>query len=126
MTQGDVDTCYEWRPLKLLTISNIHSYHHYQSIWMPGLGESLLCEREPTNFNDRYEAVSVVKGDIIVGHLSRVISQICWPFLLRNGTIDSYCTVTGAKNLNGIIFIAKKCSRGSNTFVNLVCSGCKS
>ena len=34
--------------------------YHYQSIWMRGLGESLLCEREPTNFNDRY-AVSVVK-----------------------------------------------------------------
>ena len=75
MTQ-DVDTYYEWRPLKLLIISNIRGYHHYQSIWISRLGESLLCKREPTNFNDRYEAVSVVKGDIIVGHLPRVISQI--------------------------------------------------
>ena len=52
-------------------------------------GESLLCEREPTNFNDRC-AVSVVKNDIIVGHLPGVISRICSLFLLRNGTID--CT----------------------------------
>ena len=36
---------------------------------MLGLGESLLCEREPINFNDRY-AVSVVKDDIIIARAS--------------------------------------------------------
>ena len=35
VTQVDVDVCYEWRPLK--STSCIRGYHHYQSIWMPGL-----------------------------------------------------------------------------------------
>ena len=47
--------------------SCIRGYHHYQSIWMPGL------VYEGTN--DRY-AVSVVKDDIIVGHLPRAISHL--------------------------------------------------
>ena len=36
VTQVDVDVCYEWGPSKLQVVF----YHHYQSIWMPGL----VCE----------------------------------------------------------------------------------
>jgi len=33
--------------------SCIHGFHHYQNIWTPELGESLICKRELTNANDR-------------------------------------------------------------------------
>ena len=38
----------------------VRGYHVYQAIWTAGIGEELLCEREPTNAVDRY-AVAVVK-----------------------------------------------------------------
>lgn len=46
--------------------------HHYQRIWTP---EYLACERELTNPNDRY-AVSIVKGNVIIGHLPRAQSKM--------------------------------------------------
>ena len=70
--QVDVDTCYEWRPSKLRCI---RGYHHYQSIWMPGL----ICEGNQLIF--MIDTVSVVK-DGITGHLPRAISQIYSLFLL--------------------------------------------
>ena len=63
-----INTEYMDKTLQAYT-SCICGYHHYQSIWIPELGEPLLCEREPTNA--RYAAVSVVKDDIIIGYLSR-------------------------------------------------------
>ena len=107
--------------------SCIHGYHHYQSIWIPELGDSLLCEREPTNFNDRY-AVSVVKDDIIIGYLPKAIPWICSIFLLRNGTID--CTVVGTRRYLAdlpqggleipckLIFNGKCKDRGKKAFVS--------
>ena len=74
--------------------SVIRGHHNYQRIWTPELGEYLVCEREPTNVNDRY-AVAVVKDDVIVGHLPRAQSKIYSLFLLRNGTID--CVVIGSR-----------------------------
>ena len=71
--------------------SVIHGHHHYQMIQTPELG---VCEREPTNLNDRY-AVVVVKDDIIVGHLPGAQSKIYSLFLHKNGTID--CIVMGAR-----------------------------
>ena len=50
--------------------SVIRDHHNCKRIWTPELGEYSVCEREPTNVNDRY-AVAVVKDDIIVGHLPR-------------------------------------------------------
>ena len=93
MTSVNVDVRYEWEPSKsqVVFVATILS--------MPELGESLLCEREPTNFNDRCMAVSVVKDDIISLGI----------FLLRNGTID--CTQCGNKKYSkGILFIATKFS----------------
>ena len=67
---------------------DLRNYKLYS--WLPSLSKYMdartcfICEgMEPTNFNDRY-AVSVVKDDIIVGHLPRLgaISRICSLFLL--------------------------------------------
>ena len=74
--------------------SVIRGHHIYHRIWTPELGECLVCEREPTNVNDRY-AVAVVKDDVAVGHLPRAQSKIYSLFLLRNGTID--CIITGPR-----------------------------
>ena len=54
----------------------------------------MVCEREPTNVNDRY-AVAVVKDNVIIGHLPRAQLKIYLLFLLRNGTID--CIVIGSR-----------------------------
>jgi len=63
-------------------------------MWTAGIGEFLVCEREPMNSSDRY-AVAVLKDDVVVGHLPRHLSRILSLFLFRNGTID--CVVTGVR-----------------------------
>ena len=49
----------------------------YTRLWAAMVGEKLACEREPTNPTDRC-AVAVVKSGIIIGHLPRMISKVCW------------------------------------------------
>ena len=55
--------------------SCIRDYHIYKDIWSSTVGEHLICEREMLNSTDRY-AVAVLKDDIIIGHLPRVMSRI--------------------------------------------------
>ena len=78
VTQVDVDACYERGPLKVQVVFVVTI-----TIKVYGCQNLFVCEGEPTNFNDRY-AVSVVKDNIIVGHLPRLgaISWICLLFLL--------------------------------------------
>ena len=66
MTQVDVDACCEWRPSKLQVVFVV-------TITIKVYGCQDLFVKGP---NDRY-AVSVVKEDIIIGHLPRAISWIC-------------------------------------------------
>ena len=57
-------------------------------------GERLGVEREGGNTNDsRSYAVSIIKDDLIVGHVPREMSLICWHFLGHGGTMA--CEVTG-------------------------------
>ena len=51
-----------------------------------------ICEREALNPNERY-AVAVMKNDIVISHLQRVLSQICSLFIARGGAIT--CVVSG-------------------------------
>ena len=74
--------------------SCVRGYHIYQSVWIPVLGEDLICLREPFNSVDRY-AVCVKKDNDIIGHLPRKISRICLLFLRRGGSIS--CIVTGRR-----------------------------
>ena len=60
--------------------SSIRGYHIYKDIWDPRMGEKLSCLQEPGNVHDIY-AVSVMKGDDIVGHVPRNISYLCYFFL---------------------------------------------
>ena len=81
MAEWEMDSC-------------IRGYHVYQSVWMPVLGEELICHREPFNSVDRY-AVCVKKDDSIIGHLPKNISRICSLFLRRGGSIS--CIVAGSR-----------------------------
>ena len=74
--------------------SCIRGYHICQLVWMPVLGEDLICLREPFNSVNRY-AVCVKKDDNIVGHLPKKILRICSLFLRRGGSIN--CIVTGRR-----------------------------
>ena len=72
----------------------IRGYHVYRHIWDAAVGETLVCEREPTNDKDRY-AVAVKKCGTIVGHMPKKLSRLGSLFLLRGGAI--VCTVIGRK-----------------------------
>ena len=61
--------------------SFIQGYHAYQDVWQPVVGEVLLSQREPSNMKDS-QAVSVMKSNLIVGHVpanlfSHFISRTC-------------------------------------------------
>ena len=73
----------------------VRGYHVYQAIWPnPYMGEQLQCQEEYGNPHDMY-AVSVIRDDVIVGHLPRNISTPCHMFLHFGGTIES--AVNGAR-----------------------------
>ena len=55
--------------------SGVRGYRIYQDLWKPSIGENLVAKREFNNPMDKH-AVKVVKGDEMVGHLSRKFSQI--------------------------------------------------
>ena len=79
MTQVDVDACYEWRPSKLQVVFMVTI-----TIKVYGCQDLFICERNQLILMIDSYAVSVVKDDIIVGHLPRLgaISRICSLFLL--------------------------------------------
>ena len=73
--------------------SCVRSYHYYQDIWEPVIGEELECMQEPGNLHDRY-TVTVLKEGIVVGHVPRKISVLYSIFLRKGGTIVSAITGT--------------------------------
>ena len=58
----------------------IFSYHVYQDVWKPSIGEKPVAKREFHNPMDK-QAVKVVNGDETVGHLLHKFSKIEWYFL---------------------------------------------
>ena len=61
-------------------ISAVRGYHVYQHVSTPSIGQKLVAKREFNNTMDK-QAVKVVKGDEIVGHLPRKFSRLVWYFL---------------------------------------------
>ena len=85
--------------MEIYTIQTcVRGYHIYKEVWEAPLGQLLLCQRELGNVHDPY-AVAVVdtRGIItlVVGHVRRAISSVCYFFLGRSGTIT--CEVTGLR-----------------------------
>ena len=54
--------------------SAVHGYLVYQDLWKLSIGEKLVAKQEFNNPMDKHAVV--VKGDEMVGHLSRKFSQI--------------------------------------------------
>ena len=60
----------------------------YKAVWTPSLGEELETERELDNGHGRC-AVTVIKGEQMLGHMPVEISRMLWHFLERKTTIKS-------------------------------------
>ena len=90
------------RPYVFCFESFITGHHIYKEIWGPTLNELLICEREPESTFDR-NAVKVLKGEDVVGHIPKQFSKTCNFILLAGGKISA--TVTGPrqnKRKNGL------------------------
>ena len=72
--------------------SVVKGHHVYKEMWTPHLGQVLQVRPEEDNEHDEY-AVAVVKNGSVVGHVPRMMSQVCWYFLNRGGRMK--CEVTG-------------------------------
>ena len=68
--------------------SCIRGHHIYKEVWSPFVDEELIWEG---NNHDPY-AVAAMKGELIVGHVSRKISATCSLLLRRNGLITARVT----------------------------------
>jgi len=71
----------------------IRGYHVYQEIWDAAVDEELICQPERSNAHDRY-AVTVLKNDVVVGHLPNKFSRL-YTFIRRGGVI--LCRVAGRR-----------------------------
>ena len=72
----------------------ITGHHVYKELWTPTLNEELTCEDELHNLHDR-NAVKVVKGNEIVGHVPRNYSRVFTYVLFAGGNVTSI--VTGSR-----------------------------
>ena len=72
----------------------VRGHHVFKRIWTPVVGEVFTVARETGNTADRF-AVAVTKDDMVVGHVPREFSKLCWYFLRHGGTIA--CEVTGRR-----------------------------
>ena len=89
--------------------SAVRGHHVYKDVWNPVLQEELPTQQEQGNPEDRY-AISVMKAGIIVGHVPKEISKICWKFIDREGTIT--CKITG-RRLRSVLLKGARTSSGA-------------
>ena len=55
----------------------VRGYHVYQVVWEAAVGEVLPCQWERGNVHNPY-AVAIVDRSVVVGHVPRAISSICY------------------------------------------------
>ena len=79
--------------------SSVRGHHIYKELWTPFIGEELQTAQEPENGHDPF-AVAVLKEGVIVGHVPRDISRVCWYFLERNNTIT--CRITDKRQRSSV------------------------
>ena len=75
--------------------SMVRGHHIYKDRWYPHIDEELTCQRERHNYHDPF-AVSMLKSSVIVGHVPRQISAICYVFLGKHNSSIS-CKITGSR-----------------------------
>ncbi len=75
--------------------SAVRGFHVYKYIWMPFMNEALQARQQLGYSEDAYAVVkNTGTGEIVIGHVPREISRICWYFLQNDGEIS--CTITTA------------------------------
>ena len=79
------------RPYEFCFESFITGHHVYKEIWSPILNELLVCEREPENSSDK-NAVMVLKGEDVVGHIPKHLAKTCNYILLAGRRISAQVT----------------------------------
>ena len=60
--------------------SVVHGHHIYKDIWTPEIREELTCQRETENIHD-LQAVAILCGGDVVGHVPHMISTPCNVFI---------------------------------------------
>ena len=91
--------------------SVVRGHHVFKRIWTPVVGEVLIVAREASNTEDRF-AVAVTKDDMVVGHVPREFSKLCWHFLRHGGTIA--CEVTGRRKRSSTCTSCRICIADRN------------
>ena len=61
-------------------VSVARGHRIYKVVWTPEVGEVLKVRTEDGNEH----AIAVVKDGLIIGHVPRSMSHVCWFFLMRN------------------------------------------
>ena len=64
--------------------SVIRGHHVHKAVWNPVFGEVHCLALEEGNKHDCF-AVSLKRGDKIIGHVPRELSREVWHFLRRRG-----------------------------------------
>lgn len=96
--------------------SSVCGYHYYQDIWNPAIGEQFECAQDVGNPHDRY-AVAILKERVVVGHVPRKISTLCYLFLRKGGSIIS--TITGNRRYS------RDLAQGGMELPCTLCFSCK-
>ena len=71
----------------------VRVFHVYKDIWTPVLYPTQQEHGNPT--------VSILKDDLIVGHIPQELSRICWHFIARDGEI--ICKITGQRQKSALL-----------------------
>ena len=76
--------------------SYVTGFHVYKEEWEPKIGETLQAEMDPKNDHDPF-AISVRKGNQVVGHLERGVhfAQTIFYFLRADETAQCVVTIEG-------------------------------
>ena len=74
--------------------SMVLGYHIYKDIWMPRIGEELVCQREVGKIYDLH-TVAILCGGDVVGHVPHTISTPCNVFIRKGGMIT--CITSGQR-----------------------------
>ena len=92
-----------------------HHIYKYKTVWTPFIDETLQMAQEDTNTHGK-NAVTVIKGGCIVGHIPRQISKI---LSFSSPSPSHHCNVFETRCLNGLgIFVSFICCTTRCIFVS--------
>ena len=80
--------------------STVRGHHVYKESWSSSISKELSTQPESDNVFDKF-AVAVLKDNIIVGHIPREISRICWYFLQKRQS-SIVCRITDHRRLSDV------------------------